>query len=159
MPNDWVNVEVKGLDDLQAKLEALPEKLAAKSLRSALRDAAALMVSAFVAFAPRRTGFLAQHFGMNIHIRKEDLAGAVVIGPLGHVDYPDADGGYTLKKKKNGKARKVGRIAVASVARYLEFGTKNIEKRPFMTPAWESHKQVALDVIVKNLQDGLESES
>lgn len=157
MPNDWVTCEVKGLDELQAKLEALPEKVAGKSLRKALRDGAALMVSAFVAFAPRRSGFLSEHFGTNVHIKAADLAGTVVVGPQGKIDYPDdAEGNYRTKTSKTGRVRKVGRIAVASVARFLEFGTANMSAKPFMTPAWESHKELALDVIVQNLKAGLE---
>ena len=37
MPNDWFEFEIKGLDQLQAKLEKLPENLARKGLRDSVK--------------------------------------------------------------------------------------------------------------------------
>lgn len=167
MPNPWVNVEIKGLDQLEHKLESLPTRLADRSLRAALRAGARVILSAFVGFAPRLAarvlgvpvGFLAAHFDIHLSMRDADLAGSAYIGPQGKMDYPDRDtGGYRTKVDKKGRAHKVGRIAVASVARYLEFGTKKMAAQPFMTPAWESHKEVALNAIISNLKEGLEAE-
>jgi len=153
---DWVTTRIEGLDELQRKLEAMPEKVAKKGLRDALKAGARVTVSAFMAFAPRLTGFLAEHFDMHLSIRREDIAGSAYVGPQGKMDYPDAGGGYRIKETKSGRMKKVGRIAVASVARYLEFGTSKMPAKPFMTPAWESHKQVVLEEITNKLRSSVE---
>lgn len=161
---NWVEVEIKGLDELQQKLEQLPEKVAAKSLKASLRAGAAMIISAFVAFAPRLkeavhgipVGFLAEHFNTKVSMRPADLAGSIYVGPDGKMDYPDrSTGGWRKKAGKGGRVRNVGRIAVASVARYLEFGQRG-HKYPFMTPAWESHKEAAMAAIISKLQDALD---
>lgn len=154
--NGWVETRIDGLDELQHKLEEMPEKVAKKGLRDALKAGGAIMVSALVAFAPRLTGFLAEHFDMRLSIRGDDIAGSAYVGPQGKMDYPDADGGYRQKENRRGKKYNVGRIAVASVARFLEFGTRKMAARPFMTPAWESHKEIVRDAIVDKLRDAVE---
>jgi HK97 gp10 family phage protein len=72
------------------------------------------------------------------------------------MDYPDTNGSYRVKEDKKGKKRNVGRIAVASVARFLEFGTSKMSARPFMTPAWESHKEIVRDKIIEKLGEAIE---
>jgi HK97 gp10 family phage protein len=155
--SEWVTTEIKGLDELQRKLEAMPEKVAKKGLRAALRAGGSIMTSAFAAFAPRLTGFLSEHFAMKISVRGDDIAGSAYVGPDGKMDYPDDDKGtYRVKTDKRGRARNVGRIAVASVARFLEFGTSKMSARPFMTPAWESHKEIVRDEIIAKLGEAVE---
>lgn len=156
MPNSWTYTKIEGLDELQRKLEQLPDKVAKKSLRSALTAGARIILSAFVAFAPRATGFLAAHFDLHLSIRGSDLAGSAYVGPQGKMDYPNASGGYKERVNSAGRKSKLGRIAVASVARFLEFGTSKFGAKPFMTPAWESHKEVARDAIISNLAEGIE---
>jgi HK97 gp10 family phage protein len=154
--SDWVTTEIKGLDELQRKLEAMPEKVAKKGLRDALKAGGRILVSALMAFAPRQTGFLSEHFDMRLSIRGEDIAGSAYVGPEGKMDYPDAGGGYREKENRKGKKYRVGRIAVASVARFLEFGTSRMAARPFMTPAWEAHKEIVRDAIIDKLKDAVE---
>ena len=50
----------------------------------------------------------------------------------------------------------LGRIAVASVARFLEFGTSKMGSHPFMTQAAESGKMQAVDSIAQSLKSTLE---
>jgi HK97 gp10 family phage protein len=155
MSDEWVTVEVKGLSELQAKLEELPKKVADKGLRKALKAGGNVIRNAMVMLAPKDTGFLAEHFGTKIRILHTYLGGSAFIGPQGKVDYPAyASGAYNIKRK-GGKIRKVGRVAVATVARFFEFGTSKMGKKPFMTQAFESHKQEALDAIAEELRDAL----
>jgi len=156
MPNEWIEVKISGLDELQRKLEALPEKIAIRGIRKALRAAAIDLRDKIVAAAPKRTGFLADHFGIRTSMRTADLAGSVYIGPDGKMDYPDTSGGYREKKDRHGRIHRVGRIAVASVARYLEFGTSRMGRHPFMTPTWESEKSNALETITETLREEIE---
>lgn len=154
--SDGVTVEIKGLSELQEKMEELPAKVAKRGLRAALRAGAKVIVAAMVAMAPKDTGFLSEHFGTKISIRRGDeLAGSAFIGPQGHVDYPRYDSGAYNIHRRAGKVLKAGRIAVATIARFLEFGTRKMTKKPFMTQAFDSHKQEALEAITSELKDAL----
>jgi HK97 gp10 family phage protein len=154
MANDYVTVKVQGLDQLQKNMEALPAKVAKKGLRQALKKGGLVMRDAMVTLAPKDTGFLAEHFNMRMGIRRDELAGQIYIGPQGKIDYPAyASGAYNIRRRANGKIKKAGRIAVATVARFLEFGTSKMAKRPFMTQAFESYKEKALEMITQALTE------
>lgn len=154
MAGDYVTVQVKGLDQLQKNMEALPAKVAKKGLRQALKKGGLVIRDAFVSMAPKDTGFLAEHFNMRMRIRRDELAGSIFIGPQGKIDYPAyASGAYNVRRKKNGKIALAGRIAVATVARFLEFGTSKMAKKPFMTQGFESYKEAALTAITEALRD------
>lgn len=156
MGGQIVTVNIKGLDTLQTKLEAMPEKLAKKGLRAALRAGAALFKSAMVSGAPKDTGFLAEHFGVKVKINRDGLAGTVYIGPQGKVDYPAFMSGAYKIKRRAGKIIKVGRVAVATVARFLEFGTAKMAKKPFMTQAYEGQKTNALNEVIDILWNAVQ---
>jgi hypothetical protein len=128
-----ITVEIEGLDQLERALEEMPGKLAKRSIRKALFAGATIFKQTILRLAPRKTGFMAEHFGIKIQKnRGDDLAAIAYIGPQGKIDYPDTDGGYRTKVLKNGKIKKVGRIAVASVVRFLTFGwSKNRLAIPF----------------------------
>jgi HK97 gp10 family phage protein len=156
MPNT-VEFKITGLKELETKLEKLPKKVADKVLRKSLREAGKSVAVAMAENAPIETGFLEQHFGVRVSIKKADIAGIAYVGPDGKIDYPDKLGGYKEKRSKAGKLIKhVGRIAVASVARFLEFGTSKMAARPFMTQAWESSKQGALNILIDDIKEELQ---
>jgi HK97 gp10 family phage protein len=48
-----------------------------------------------------------------------------------------------------------GRISVIAVARFLEFGTSKMSKRPFMTQAFETKKTEAMNVIISGIKEAL----
>ncbi len=150
-----VTVEIKGLDALQKKMEELPRDVAKKGIRQSLRAGGKIISAAMAAMAPSDTGFLAKHFGIRTKMYSGELAGSVFVGPEGRIDYPESSG-YREKVTSSGKKYKVGRIGVAAVARYLEFGTSKMAKHPFMTQAFEVHKENALNAIIKKLRDYLE---
>lgn len=164
MSDDYVTFEVKGLAELQEKLEALPEKLARTGIKKALKAGANPIREAMVATAPVNVGdirfpprYLADHLGTKIKMSREGLAGTAFIGPNAKAEYPlYQSGAFKIIRKANGKIKKVGRIAVMTVARWLEFGTKKMGKRPFMTQAFESNKFQALEAITETLSDAVE---
>jgi len=56
--------------------------------------------------------------------------------------------------------KKVGkylRVSAVMVARWLEFGTSKMSKRPFMTQAFESYHDDALNAIVETLKEKIET--
>jgi HK97 gp10 family phage protein len=150
---DDVTVKIHGLDELQQALEELPYKVAKKGLRAALAEGAAPIQEAMVNLAPHDTGFLAEHFNVKFKMRSDSLAGSAFIGPQGKIDYPAyVSGAYHIVRNKAGKVvKKVGKIAVATVARFLEFGTHKMAKKPFMTQAYETEKEQALARITERL--------
>lgn len=155
MGNEFVTINVQGLDQLQEALEAAKIKVAKRGLRAALKAGATIIKNAIVSGAPKDTGFLSEHFNIKISIMRNELAGSAFIGPAGKVDYPAfASGAYKIKRVA-GKAKRVGRIAVATVARWLEFGTSKMAKFPFMTSGFESNKDAALTAIADKLRDSL----
>jgi HK97 gp10 family phage protein len=165
MAGEILTVEVKGLDELQEKLEALPYKVAKRGLKSTLYRAADIVKKAMMALAPKDTHFLEEHFNIKVGqprgaVNADALAMYAYIGPQGKIDYPAyASGAYKIKRTKTGKARKVGRIAVATVARFLEFGTSKMAKKPFMTAAYESTKGAALTKIQEGLTEAVKDVS
>lgn len=160
MANEVVRFKIVGLDKIQKTLEELPRNVAKKGLRSALRAGAMIMKNGFVEGAPKDTGFLSEHFGIRLSMKGQDIQGSAFIGPEGHIDYPDVGGGYREKiNSKTGKKFSVGRVSVASVVRFLEFGTTTRAKKPFMTQVWEKLKESALNAIVGKLRSFVESEA
>lgn len=154
---EFVTVEIKGLAELQQKLEALPEKVAKRGVRKALRDGADVLRSAIIQLAPKATGFLSQHFGTKIKMTRDALAGTAFVGPQGKVDYPAyASGAYNIKRSRNGRAKKIGRVAVATVVRFLEFGTSKMAKHPFFTAAFDSTRERILSTMIARLKSSVE---
>lgn len=153
---DLVTVKVQGLSELQEMLEAMPEKVAKKGIRAALRAGGNVLRTEIMLLAPKDTGFLAEHFGTKIKMRRDELAGSAFVGPKGKVDYPAfMSGAYRIVRSAKGRAKKVGRVAVATVARFLEFGTSKMGKRPFITPAFDSKRTTILDAMVDKLKDAV----
>jgi HK97 gp10 family phage protein len=138
---EFVTVEVKGLRELQDKLEALPTKLARRGIRQALRAGADVIRSAMVANAPKDSGFLEEHIDVKTRLKSDLLAGSAFIGPNGKQVYP---------RNPKWPAR-----TAALIAKWLEFGTSRMSKKPFMTQAFETRKEDALEAITEKLRDAL----
>jgi hypothetical protein len=95
-----------------------------------------------VSGAPKDSGFLAEHLDVKTRVRRDELAASAFIGPNGRKVYPPG----------NRRAGYWARTA-AYVARMFEFGTSKLAKLPFMTQAFESRKQAALDAIIAKLRE------
>lgn len=150
-------ITMTGLAELQDALEDLPRKVAEKGLRTSLKAGAAPILNSMVTLAPKFTGFLAEHFSAKLKISHDSLSGSAFIGPKGKVDYPAyISGAYNIVRNAKGKAIKIGKIAVATIARFLEFGTSKMAKKPFMTQAFETNKERALNAIIEKLTIAVE---
>jgi hypothetical protein len=95
-----ITCTIKGLDELQAKLEALPKEMANTVLKDSLRDAAQAIAESIAARVPHEhpefdTGLLAKSINVKIKLKQGVLAALAYIGPAGGVDYPK-----TSKKAK-----------------------------------------------------------
>jgi HK97 gp10 family phage protein len=148
-----VTCKISGLQELQKALEGIPRQIARKGVRKALHAGGVIMQDAMTIEAPKDTGFLREHFGQRIKLLKGgDIGGSCYIGPEGKIDYPDRDGGYREKTNKSGGKYEVGRISVASVARYFQYGTVKMAANPFMTRAWEAKKEVTKNAMIDVLR-------
>lgn len=158
MPEDFT-WKIEGLDKLQKQLEELASpSTARKILRQGLRAGAKIALGAIVNNAPERTGFLRANFDIRIKLVKGDIAGFALIGPKGRMYYPGR--GVAIRDERGrlrvatGKhAAKGGLVPVASVVRFLEFGTIHEGKHPFMTQAFDQQA----DAMVSAVRDALES--
>lgn len=149
-----VEVEIKGLSELQDKLEKMPDKMANRVLRQALTKAGFLMKLAMARLAPKDTSFLAEHFDVKGRVKRKGIEGSVFIGPNGKIDYPK-NGTYRKLLNRHGKEYSSGRIPVVAVAGFLEFGTAKMSKRPFMTQAFDATKEQCLNLIIEGIREGI----
>ena len=154
MPEKFVEAQVdsRQLTQLQEALERKPKEDAKRIVRDALELGSLEFQKAIVQEAPKRTGFMASHFNIKFSFRgsKDGTSGAAFVGPNGRMDYPLTGGGY----RKKG-SRKVGRIPVISVVRFVEFGTSKMSANPFFTHAFEIAKESALYRVIAAIKQGL----
>ncbi len=144
--NDVVSVEVKGLDELQRALEALQDADGTKFVRASVRAGAVVVKDQMVENAPKDSGLLAEH--IDVKTRKQRgtaLAVSALIGPNSKTIIHEQDGGKTSGLRRTAQF----------ITRMLEFGSKKMSKRPFMTQAWEQSKTKALDAMVEKLKEKL----
>ena len=152
-----IRYQMTGLAELQRKLRDLAPKVAAKAVGDSLRVGSKLILKAMQNAAPhssdQSTGFLPKHLGIRIGIYSASQLGVAYIGPEGRIDYPKH--GTYVERLIRGKIRKTGRVAVATVARFLEFGTTKMSARPFMTRSFISVTPAVMAAVVAELQAGL----
>lgn len=141
--------KITGLAEIQKKLEAMPEKVAKRSIRKALMRAGEIVRDKIVSLAPRDTGFLSEHFNIKVRMISGYLAGLAHIGPNAKIYYPEKAGAG-----KRGGKRKA--MPVIAVAQFHEFGTVKMPAIPFMRPAFQSTKGQVIDVIASELRKAVE---
>jgi phage protein, HK97 gp10 family len=163
---ELVTVKIHGLDELQKKLQEQLPKDAKRAMRIALSAGAGDIKRAMQAAAPEEqssenSGFLKSHINVKTRIHKNDLAGTAFIGPS-TAAYPGREGkrGRVRFKTVTGKivdfvSNRAGEVTAARVARFLEFGTSKMGKHAFMTQAFESSKDTALQHIIAKLREVL----
>lgn len=144
---ETVTVRISGLSELQSALEKLPQKVAKKDLRAALKAGANVIRKAQAALAPEETGFEESHIDIRTRLRGDELAGTAWIGPNNKIVRPERIG------KVGRKGKPWRQWTAMMVARFLEFGTTRHSKKPFLTQGFETSKSAAVDAIVQKLRD------
>lgn len=145
MAEKFVTCEIKGLAEIQKRLEELAGPAAKKAMRAALKEGAAPILREMQDEAPRESGFLAENFGTKISVKQGGVAGAAYVGVKGKVYYPE---GHERTVHVGGKSFKTKRLAAATVARFHEFGTRFMAAKPFMSRALVSKQAAALDRMI-----------
>jgi HK97 gp10 family phage protein len=143
-----VTVKITGLSELQARLEQVPRNIARGVLRRGLR-AAEVWKREMELRVARLTGFLALHIGMRVTVRGDELAGSAIVGPL-KADYPQR----IPKQRGRGST-----ISAATVARFLEFGTRKMRARPFIRQSFEARKDEVLAHFIREAKAGFDESS
>lgn len=140
-----VSVKIEGLDQLARRFDTVAPKIGKAIVRRALAAAVKPILTQMVWTVRRRTEFLAQHIAFRVKLSRDELAGRAAIGVL-RANYPAREG-------KHGKG---STIDAASVARFLEFGTRKMRALPFMRQAFEGQKGAALDAFTRAAKAGFE---
>ena len=144
--DDFIVCNVVGLDQLQKALEGLSDKAGTKTLRAAGRAGGEVIRDEMVLLAPRDSGLLAEHHDIRTRKQKgEPLALTVTIGPNArHVIHP----------REKGKTAGVPRTALF-LAKLFEFGGVRMAKKPYLTQAYTTSAQKAVDRVVEVLREKL----
>jgi HK97 gp10 family phage protein len=141
-----VQCTISGLSELQAKLAALPTKLAKRVLRPALTDAGEVIQQAAGVAAPRKSGHLTTNIVVDVTVHN-DLVADVKVGP--------------------DKSAFYGQYAELGTAPHMESspkGTKPYQHpgepaRPWLRPAFASSVDDYTNALIKNIEEGLDEVS
>jgi HK97 gp10 family phage protein len=145
-----LEIKIDGLDKLQDALLKLEPAKAKAALRAALKAGADPIKQDMAQSAPYESGILEENIGTKLSTAgSSELRGAAFIGPTGKGKYPAQGAGGGLRKKKRSA------MPVATIARFLEFGTSKMAARPFMTQAFERQKGNALERIIAVIKEKL----
>lgn len=146
---------LKGLDDVLAKLKALPAEIVSKRggvVRSALRKGAVVVQKE------------AQSSVSRVVIQPEDppyistqtLEKAIVVARSRNPERKGANESYSVLVSRGKKGSYAdGKTKAVATGRYLEFGTEKRAPTPWLAPAFMDSRQRALDTIVEELKKGL----
>ncbi|AWH25732.1 HK97-gp10 family putative phage morphogenesis protein [Stenotrophomonas sp. YAU14D1_LEIMI4_1] len=147
------HLQISGLDGLLASLKLLPVELQGKPLQAAMRRGGNVIRDAARARVRRASGYLAQQIVVRrANARNRNRAG---VGPGGEYFTVGVKTGKRVKyanTKRNRRQRRVGKSYVqagwAYYWRYLEFGTRKMAAKPFLTPAAEAKGAEAAQLII-----------
>lgn len=123
-----VSLNVLGLAEHQADLQRLSSSVADKVVRDAVMAGARLARDKTRQSAPVRSGKLKKNIVVT-RLRRQDSSGAAVAGVS--VKRP------ATKKQRSGQSTKPESAPYYWL--FLEFGTSQMNAKPFLRPAWDNH--------------------
>lgn len=142
-----------GLDDVLAKLKALPPEIVSKSggpVKTALRKGAKVIADEAV----RNIRQIVDQPDESGYVSTGLLAKSVVVRRDPRPQRSGANERFrVLLARKKYPGRKLGTIATG---RYLEFGTEQRPATPWLGPAFMAKRQEALDTVVRELLAGVD---
>ena len=139
-------VKIEGLTELKAALAELSDEVATKIGVAADRKAARLLANAMIAIAP---------YNEQGSVRsRTSKSGVVTRTNYGHLR--DNIRVRRARAKTAGKVVFTINTGNAFWGYFLEYGTVNMEARPFMRPAFDAFKDQAIDVQISELKSGIE---
>ncbi|WP_130470643.1 HK97-gp10 family putative phage morphogenesis protein [Candidatus Magnetaquicoccus inordinatus] len=140
-----IEIKANGLKEVSDALKQLPAKIQQNSLRSAVYAAAAVIRNEAKQKAPVVTGTLKRAVSITRNKKRST-------GPMQAMK---------VIVRKGKKLRKVGKTgknlsADAWYAHFVEFGTKRMQPKPFLRPAYEAKKESAVEAFRNSLANGIE---
>jgi HK97 gp10 family phage protein len=150
---------LKGLDDVLAKLRALPPEIVSKRggpVAVALRKGGNVIQKEAKANI-RKVTRDAEEAG---YVSTKTLEDAVVVRRDRNPKRAGANEGYRVLiargRKYEGRMNKGKPLTAVMTGRWLEFGTEEQPAEPWMTPAFMSSKEKALSTVVEELNKGID---
>jgi HK97 gp10 family phage protein len=137
-----VTAKIEGLKELQAKLDALPPKLAKRILRPALQDAGEIIQQAAGVRAPRESGNLTTNIVIDVTVHN-DLAADVKVGPDESAFYGKFSELGTAPHDETSKDGKTWRHPGEPA-------------RPWLRPAFTESVDEYTKALIDNINEGLE---
>lgn len=160
----YVTTNVQGLAELERALDALPEKVAKKTLIDAVRYATELFRARAAVFAPYDPAAKLGHpKWRSMHLR-DGILKKIMVTNLGAAG-ARVRGEVALDKDHVffGRLVEFGHISAGPVRRSIHGGKEvgqgetQIPAQPFMRPAFEAIKDVALASFEVRLREGIEA--
>jgi HK97 gp10 family phage protein len=152
------SIKVQGLAELQRALTQLPIEIAKNPLRKAVKKGAQLIQAEAKSIAKGfyKTGTLERNIVVMKTRRPVPGQMEYAVGVRKGKKVPYVDNAYNRRKRRVGK--KYASQGEAYYWRYLEFGTKKMNKRAFLVPAFENKKMTAVEAIKRELAIAIEQE-
>lgn len=124
-----MSTEIKGLNDLIAKLNSLPVKLEKKVIRSAVRKGANIIRDKARGYVPVDHG---------------DLKKSITVSSA---KYKKGTIAFAIKPRKNKKRNKD-----IFYGKFVEFGTSKMPARPYMRPAYDEAEREVLETVISDIK-------
>jgi len=128
------DVVLQGLENLKRNMRALPKNIRKRVARKALRKGAEPIVNSAISRAVSQ--FQGEGYMAGFIKQKPGRGRSLVVQQIG------VEGGG----KKSSQ--------YPYYWRFLEFGTSKMPARPFMRPAFEGNKRIAMDIIIRETKAG-----
>jgi HK97 gp10 family phage protein len=146
------HLQLKGFEDIEKILEALPKSLGPKVVRQCLRKGVRPMVRAAKANAPKDEGTLKKSIGVINGGKTQGTA--IVVGPRRGAG-KTADGWHGHFVEYGVSPRIVKKPTREHYKKNTKLG--DMPAKPFMRPAWDSTRDIVRQEIARSLKAVLDS--
>jgi HK97 gp10 family phage protein len=147
--------ELRGAKELQARLAKLAVKDQGKIMRKALAAATKPAVSRIRGTIPRKSGTLAKNIYAT-RSRSNSIIGAVEASIIGVRKITKAYADTVRNRRTRRAGRKYKADGAAFYWRFLEFGTKHIKRRDYISRGFNASKSAMLSALTESLRKWLD---
>ena len=153
-------LKINGMEGLLASLKQLPKELQGRPLQVGMRKAGNIVRDEARRRVVRASGFLAKEIVVRRANAKNRRMAGVAGGEYFTVGVRTGKKMKYANTKRNQRKRRVGRLYVQSgwayYWRFLEFGTKKMAAKPFLTPAAEATGPKVAQTIIDETRAAME---
>lgn len=154
-------LKLQGLEGLLSTLRGLPVEVRGKVLRTGLRKGGNIIRDEARQRVAKASGFLASEIVLRrANAKNRRKAGVGTDGEYYTVGVRVGRKAKYANTKRNQRKRRVGRLYEQSgwayYWRFLEFGSKKMAAKPFLTPAAEARGPQAAQVIINETRTAID---